>query len=338
MTEDITLPPMPAGYAPEVAAAMRNYTLAAVEADRSSRVANQSLTTERPVPSAPQTETHIAPAIPGVRGPRPYPAPVAAQPRVPSSFISPSQVRALAEKWRAEQASYPSTVEGNVAASAVRCCIRELLDLLAAAPTPPAVEQTDVGIPTSQPDQQVATQDVSDYVTCGCGDMYPPDSYGAGYIDGAGQCENCDTAQPHTEAIRYAALEEAAEAIERMNDSAGDAASYDHREMTEEELLGMHTLSAAANAIRALKPQAAAGKPKTRNPALVENQGLIASSTQDHEDAERLRAMADEWNRARRGAYSPMPIWDALCEAIGNDADGNGMRTAIDAARAKEQP
>lgn len=28
-------------------------------------------------------------------------------------------------------------------------------------------------------------------VACACGDEYPADSYGAGFIDGAGECENC---------------------------------------------------------------------------------------------------------------------------------------------------
>ena len=32
-----------------------------------------------------------------------------------------------------------------------------------------------------------------DYVRCGCGDMYPPKSYGAGFIAAnGGVCENCD--------------------------------------------------------------------------------------------------------------------------------------------------
>lgn len=56
-------------------------------------------------------------------------------------------------------------------------------------------------------------------------------------------------------------------------------------------------------------------------------------------DAARLKAMAAEWDRARRGVDSSMPIWDALCEAVGDNADGNGMRAAIDAAvnRSKER-
>ena len=50
-------------------------------------------------------------------------------------------------------------------------------------------------------------------------------------------------------------------------------------------------------------------------------------------DAERLCAMAREWDRNRRNVrYEGMPIWDALCDAIGSDADGDGMRAAIDAA------
>jgi hypothetical protein len=53
-------------------------------------------------------------------------------------------------------------------------------------------------------------------------------------------------------------------------------------------------------------------------------------------DAELLQAMAAEWNQNRRGVrYAGMPIWDALCEAIGNDVDGVGMRAAIDAAKEK---
>lgn len=49
-------------------------------------------------------------------------------------------------------------------------------------------------------------------------------------------------------------------------------------------------------------------------------------------DAALLQAMAAEWDRARRGVDSHMPIWDALCEAVGDDADGAGMRQAISAA------
>ena len=53
-------------------------------------------------------------------------------------------------------------------------------------------------------------------------------------------------------------------------------------------------------------------------------------------DAELLQAMAAEWNQNRRGVrYAGMPIWDALCEAVGDDADGTAMRAAIDAARSK---
>lgn len=58
--------------------------------------------------------------------------------------------------------------------------------------------------------------------------------------------------------------------------------------------------------------------------------------SQDAEDADRLQAMAAEWDRARRGVDSHMPIWESLCEAIGEDADGAGMRAAIDNARRVE--
>lgn len=36
----------------------------------------------------------------------------------------------------------------------------------------------------------------ADEVICGCGDVYPANSYGAGWIDAVGQCEHCDTARP----------------------------------------------------------------------------------------------------------------------------------------------
>ncbi|WP_394065380.1 hypothetical protein [Alcaligenes sp. WGS1538] len=39
-----------------------------------------------------------------------------------------------------------------------------------------------------------AQQD-ADVVSCGCGDLYPSNSYGAGFIAAAGHCENCDAAQ-----------------------------------------------------------------------------------------------------------------------------------------------
>lgn len=56
----------------------------------------------------------------------------------------------------------------------------------------------------------------------------------------------------YASAARAAALEEAAEHIDSMNDSAGDRASYDNREMHDGEVERMHALSDAAKAIRAL--------------------------------------------------------------------------------------
>jgi len=51
------------------------------------------------------------------------------------------------------------------------------------------------------------------------------------------------------------------------------------------------------------------------------------------EDAERIRALAREFDRARRGSGdSYMPIWNALCESIGRDDDGGEMLVAISAA------
>lgn len=57
------------------------------------------------------------------------------------------------------------------------------------------------------------------------------------------------------QAAEAAAIERCAELIEHMNDSAGDRASYDNREMHEGEVERMNALSDAANAIRALLPK-----------------------------------------------------------------------------------
>ncbi|WP_419687221.1 hypothetical protein ACN22W_08225 [Burkholderia theae] len=52
-------------------------------------------------------------------------------------------------------------------------------------------------------------------------------------------------------------------------------------------------------------------------------------------DAERMRAICAELDANRRGvSYSGMPIWDAMCDAVGEDRSGDGMRAAIDTARA----
>ncbi len=41
----------------------------------------------------------------------------------------------------------------------------------------------------------IQAQQDGDMVSCGCGDFYPANSYGAGFIAAAGHCENCDAAQ-----------------------------------------------------------------------------------------------------------------------------------------------
>ena len=56
-------------------------------------------------------------------------------------------------------------------------------------------------------------------------------------------------------AAEAAAIERCAELIDGINDSAGDRASYDNREMHEGEVERMNALSDAANAIRALLPK-----------------------------------------------------------------------------------
>ncbi|MEX3628129.1 MAG: hypothetical protein VB138_00325 [Burkholderia sp.] len=51
------------------------------------------------------------------------------------------------------------------------------------------------------------------------------------------------------------------------------------------------------------------------------------------EDAARFLALCEELNSNRRGVhYDGMLIWDAMCDAVGNDLDGNGFRKAVDVA------
>lgn len=40
----------------------------------------------------------------------------------------------------------------------------------------------------------MTNQKTENMVSCACGDMYPADSYEAGFIDGKGHCENCEAA------------------------------------------------------------------------------------------------------------------------------------------------
>ena len=44
------------------------------------------------------------------------------------------RVRGLVKKWNNQQTMYPGTAEGEHSAAAVRCCIRELLEILEAKP------------------------------------------------------------------------------------------------------------------------------------------------------------------------------------------------------------
>lgn len=62
----------------------------------------------------------------------------------------------------------------------------------------------------------------------------------------------------HDAAVRARALEEAAELLDRMNESSGDAAAYDNRDMYPDELEREHAFSACAKAIRELAGKEAA--------------------------------------------------------------------------------
>ncbi|MBR8443273.1 hypothetical protein KDW23_01000 [Burkholderia cenocepacia] len=67
-----------------------------------------------------------------------------------------------------------------------------------------------------------------------------------------------------------------------------------------------------------------------------EQEARAAGLTADERlDADRMRALCAEMDANRRGiGYNGMPIWDAMCDAVGDDRSGDGMRAAIDAARA----
>lgn len=124
-----------------------------------------------------------------------------------------------------------------------RSTMREALEYFAS--TPPAAGQ--------------AQPDTSDYVSCGCGDMYPPGSYEAGYIHGVGQCENCEAGRTHIAAIRDAALEEAAQLIESTNETTTiEAGGETQRHLTLRKIHGNIIGLTWADHIRALKSQPAA--------------------------------------------------------------------------------
>lgn len=78
----------------------------------------------------------------------------------------------------------------------------------------------------------------------------------AAIVEGsAGRIRQFKRIVKHVEAMEAAAIEQCAELIDGMNDSAGDRASYDNREMHDGEVERMNALSDAANAIRALLPK-----------------------------------------------------------------------------------
>lgn len=92
--------------------------------------------------------------------------------------------------------------EARQAGGATLTALKPLSRPLYAAP--PAAEQPD------------HSGDSADMVWCACGDGYPADTYDAGFIHGAGMCQNCDAAipardiQPDTVKVPRELLERAA--------------------------------------------------------------------------------------------------------------------------------
>lgn len=68
-------------------------------------------------------------------------------------------------------------------------------------------------------------------------------------------CEKTGAALIGWQASRKHAVEECAAKLDAMNDSGGDSASYDKRDMYAEEIERMRTLTQAAEAIRSLQKE-----------------------------------------------------------------------------------
>lgn len=64
---------------------------------------------------------------------------------------------------------------------------------------------------------------------------------------------------------------------------------------------------------------------------------LATAPSERMSDADRMHALCVEIDRNRRGVhYDGMPIWQAMCDALGDDCDSTAFRAAIDAARKAE--
>lgn len=89
--------------------------------------------------------------------------------------------------------------------------------VLYTAPTPPASEQ-----------QQAVVLPELTNVRCVCGDEYPHDSYGAGFIAGSGMCENCDAAIPPKDPSIVLGLQEMLLPIFEVLDRTIDRLEHGH--------------------------------------------------------------------------------------------------------------
>ncbi|WP_394060597.1 hypothetical protein [Alcaligenes sp. WGS1538] len=95
-------------------------------------------------------------------------APVAAQAQQKKIKALESEVSGLRAARIAYASEFPPDAEGDPDVGNIHANIRKL---------------------------KAQAQQDANMIYCGCGDLYPANSYGAGFIAAAGHCENCDAAQ-----------------------------------------------------------------------------------------------------------------------------------------------
>ena len=95
---------------------------------------------------------------------------------------------------------------------------------------PPLEAQAELRAILAQPAAGEQAVRWPDHVPCGCGDLYPANSYGAGFIDGRGMCENCDAAASCTSSSTTAHPDASAlvEALEKIKSDTLKDDPLDH--------------------------------------------------------------------------------------------------------------
>lgn len=120
---------------------------------------------------------------------------------------------------------------------------------------------------------------------------------------------------------RDAVLDEVAEAIDRMGESAGDAAASDRRDMYPSELDGMRTLARVADAIRAMKGAAIAASKSNGGRPMSQDKTSFANFFGEGARANLRRVKFNHWKTKEltRGFFHQ---W-------GQEADGEGQSNPV---------